>query len=248
MDVKENSNFPSVMEGHIGGELVQTVNGRDLHRFLEVGKDFSTWIKDRVAQYGFSENTDYVVFPEIGENSKGGRPSKEYAVSIDMAKELAMVERNEKGKQARQYFIECERRAKNAVDPVAVLNNPAAMRGLLLSYSEKVIELESRIEADKPKTQFFDQFMNADGLYGLQNAARALNCRPNLFIRWLKEHYLFYQGGNLVARVQFIQMGIFEVKTTLVDDKVRPQAFITPKGLKYLNERVPDDLRMRGAA
>ena len=133
-------------------------------------------------------------------------------------------------------------------DPLAMLSDPAAMRGILLSYTEKVIELESRIEADKPKTQFFDQFMNADGLYGLQNAARALNCRPNLFIRWLKEHYLFYQGGNLVARVQFIQMGIFEVKTTLVDDKVRPQAFITPKGLKYLNERVPDDLRMRGAA
>ena len=143
-------------------------------------------------------------------------------------------------------WMALEESVKN--DPLAMLSDPAAMRGILLSYTEKVIELESRIEADKPKTQFFDQFMNADGLYGLQNAARALNCRPNLFIRWLKEHYLFYQGGNLVARVQFIQMGIFEVKTTLVDDKVRPQAFITPKGLKYLNERAPDDLRMRGAA
>src|SRR5699024_2063235 len=98
MDTKEHNKFPGVREGAIGSEIVQTVNGRDLHHFLEVGKDFSTWIKDRVSQYGFSENTDYIVFPEIGENSKGGRPSKEYAVSIDMAKELAMVERNEKGK------------------------------------------------------------------------------------------------------------------------------------------------------
>lgn len=240
-----NTAFPAVMEGAIGSETIQTVNARELHSFLEVTTRFNDWINNRVRDFGFVENQDFVT---LTENLVGGGKRKEYHVSIDMAKELAMVERNEKGKQARQYFIDCERRAKNAVDPVAMLNNPAAMRGLLLTYSEKVIELECRIEADKPKTQFFDQFMNADGLYGLQNAARALNCRPNLFIRWLKEHYLFYQGGNLVARVQFIQMGIFEVKTTLVDDKVRPQAFITPKGLKYLNERVPDDLRMRGAA
>lgn len=241
-----NTAFPAVMEGAIGSETIQTVNARELHTFLEVGIRFNDWVSRRITEYAFEEGKDF--YSELSKTSSGGRPSREYHISLDMAKELAMVERNEKGKQARQYFIECERRAKNAVDPVAVLNNPAAMRGLLLTYSEKVIELESRIEADKPKTQFFDQFMNADGLYGLQNAARALNCRPNLFIRWLKEHYLFYQGGNLVARVQFIQMGIFEVKTTLVDDKVRPQAFITPKGLKYLNERVPDDLRMRGAA
>lgn len=248
-----NTAFPAVMEGEIGSETIQTVNARELHAYLEVGKDFSTWIKDRISQYDFAESVDYVKFQDVRSPKSGSTKSRpqtvtEYSISIDMAKELAMVERNEKGKQARQYFIECERRAKNAVDPVAMLNNPAAMRGLLLTYSEKVIELEGRIEADKPKTQFYDQFMNADGLYGLQNAARAINCRPNLFIRWLKEHYLFYQGGNLVARVQFIQMGIFEVKTTLIDDKVRPQAFITPKGLKYLNERVPDDLRMRGAA
>ncbi|WP_221724320.1 Rha family transcriptional regulator, partial [Ochrobactrum sp. SFR4] len=62
-------------------------------------------------------------------------------------------------------WMALEESVKN--DPLAMLSDPAAMRGILLSYTEKVIELESRIEADKPKTQFFDQFMNADGLYGL---------------------------------------------------------------------------------
>ena len=130
-----------VTDQRIAGESVATINARDLHAFLEVGKDFSTWIKDRISQFDFVENQDFMVFPEIGENSKGGRPSKEYALTLDMAKELSMVERNDKGKQARQYFIECERRAKAApaVDPIKVLNDPAAMRGLLLTYSEKVL-------------------------------------------------------------------------------------------------------------
>ncbi|SSW68491.1 antA/AntB antirepressor family protein [Achromobacter agilis] len=94
----------------IGGQAVPTANARDLHSFLEVGKDFSTWIKDRIDQYAFVEHQDFEVFTEIGENLRGGRPIKEYVLTLDMAKELSMVERNAKGKQARLYFIECERR------------------------------------------------------------------------------------------------------------------------------------------
>lgn len=65
----------------------RVVNARELHQFLEVGKDFSTWIKDRIIKYDFIENQDFTVFPEIGENQQGGRPRIGYAVSIDMAKE-----------------------------------------------------------------------------------------------------------------------------------------------------------------
>ena len=83
----------------------QTVNARDLHEFLGAGKMFSHWIKDRIESYGFVENQDFWVFAETGKNPLGGRPAIEYALSIDMAKELAMVERNEKGRIARQYFI-----------------------------------------------------------------------------------------------------------------------------------------------
>uniref|UniRef100_A0A3B0MKV8 AntA/AntB antirepressor domain-containing protein n=1 Tax=Arsenophonus endosymbiont of Trialeurodes vaporariorum TaxID=235567 RepID=A0A3B0MKV8_9GAMM len=103
-------NLINIKTKNISGELIQTVNARDLHAFLEIGKDFITWIKDRIKQYGFAENIDFIVFTNSGENPFGGRPTKEYHISLDMAKELSMVERNEKGKQARQYFIECERR------------------------------------------------------------------------------------------------------------------------------------------
>ena len=89
-----------VAERQIGGGTIQTVNARDLHAFLGVGKDFSTWVNDRIQQYGFVENQDFTIFPNSGEKSGRGRPTKEYAITLDMAKELAMVERNDKGKQA----------------------------------------------------------------------------------------------------------------------------------------------------
>ena len=84
------------------------VSGRDLHEFLGIGKDFSNWFKDMTA-YGFEEGKD---FTPISAKSNGGRPRIEYVMTIDMAKEISMIQRNEKGKQARQYFIEVEKRYK----------------------------------------------------------------------------------------------------------------------------------------
>lgn len=95
----------------IGDSLVQTVNARELHSFLEVGKVFAAWIQDRIQQYAFIEDVDYV----ITVSKTGIRKNviqKDYFLSLDMAKELSMVERNQKGKEARQYFIRCEKRAQ----------------------------------------------------------------------------------------------------------------------------------------
>lgn len=86
-----------------------SVSAIDLYKFLEVETKFADWIKRRIDDYGFIENQDYIVFSENGKNSKGGRPTKEYILSMDMAKELSMIERSDKGKQARRYFIECEK-------------------------------------------------------------------------------------------------------------------------------------------
>lgn len=83
--------------------------------FLESKQDFSTWIKHRINQYGFVENNDFVLLHKIVDQVSGAKHMTEYHLTIDMAKELSMVERNEKGKQARQYFIECERRLRAPV-------------------------------------------------------------------------------------------------------------------------------------
>lgn len=109
-----------VVDFQIGDATVPAVNARELHAFLQVGKDFSTWVKDRVTQYGFAENKDFATFPQNGGKPLTGRPSKDFMISLAMAKELAMVERNDKGKQARLYFIACEQRALQLANSAAL--------------------------------------------------------------------------------------------------------------------------------
>jgi len=83
----------------IAGVSTRTVSARTLHQFLQVGRDFTTWIRQRIQQYGFEENQDYIrIFTKTGENSKPGRPRRDYYLTLDMAKELAMVERTDKGR------------------------------------------------------------------------------------------------------------------------------------------------------
>jgi anti-repressor protein len=93
------------------GSNAPTVNARELHGFLKSCREFSNWITDRIKKYGFIDGVDFTtssgVSNKIVENVRvGGRPTKEYHISLNMAKELAMVERNDQGKQARLYFIE----------------------------------------------------------------------------------------------------------------------------------------------
>ncbi|WP_339053513.1 antA/AntB antirepressor family protein [Arsenophonus endosymbiont of Crataerina pallida] len=139
----------------INGETVQTVNARDLHAFLESKQEFANWIKDRIQQYGFIEHQDFLI--NLSKTPNGGRPAKEYHISLDMAKELSMVEHNEKGKQARQYFIECERQAKTATH-VIPQTLPEALR-LAAEMAEKVQHLslvnkEQKTEIDSLKNLF----------------------------------------------------------------------------------------------
>ena len=101
-----------ISETEINGTLTKTVNARELHSFLESKQDFSTWIKNRIEKYDFIENQDFIVFHKKMENPQGGRPMSEYAITLDMAKELSMVENNEQGRLARRYFIECEKKLK----------------------------------------------------------------------------------------------------------------------------------------
>lgn len=93
----------------------QLVNARELHSILKNKRKFTDWMKQRIEQYEFVENSDFISFSQNCEKPIGGRPSTEYYITVDMAKQLSMVENNDVGKQMRKYFIEIEKRYKNIV-------------------------------------------------------------------------------------------------------------------------------------
>lgn len=99
-----------VTEGVIGGIKCLVVDARALWDKLGVSRDFSNWVKGRILKFGFAENVDYLLAKSGEQLPSGKKYSHDYSLSLNMAKELAMVENNDKGRQARRYFIECERK------------------------------------------------------------------------------------------------------------------------------------------
>ncbi|WP_407568517.1 antA/AntB antirepressor family protein [Pantoea sp. GABEPS69] len=136
-DISENdfATIVPVISGQIGGRETNIVSAKALHKALGVGNDFSTWVKLRIDEYGFTLGADYVVFDssdfrnqsanieqaERGWVTKrgGDRRSKDYGLSLGMAKEVAMVERNEQGRAIRRYFIQCEEALQRSVPEIA---------------------------------------------------------------------------------------------------------------------------------
>ena len=129
---------------------IETVNARELHAFLEVKTRFNDWISNRISEFGFSENKDFV---SLTENLVSGGKQNVFHISIDMAKELSMLERNDKGKQARLYFIECERIAKSKQVPQSFAE------ALQLAANQA-----KQLEAQAAKVNYFDKVCDTTGL------------------------------------------------------------------------------------
>ena len=113
----------------------QLVSGRELHEFLEVTTPYTQWF-DRMKEYGFTENVDFIGLSQKSEKPQGGRPTIDHAMKLDMAKEISMIQRTEKGKQARQYFIEVEKEYKEVQKKLP--NTREAIQQLLLQGVEEV--------------------------------------------------------------------------------------------------------------
>ncbi len=165
----EDNKFPTVREGHIGTDLVQTVDARELHAFLGVKSEFRNWIKNRIDDFGFTENVDFVT---VGKNLPGGGRQNDYFISLDMGKELGMVERTPKGKEVRQYFIDCERRAKephaipttaeafaNAFQMVAKAERTQAVHAKAIAHLEEKVE-----KVEIAQTVLRNRPANAEGI------------------------------------------------------------------------------------
>lgn len=151
------------LSGTLSARTQPLCNARDLHGFLKVGRDFTTWIKGRIEQYGFVEGQDYLlaktgeqvlssvkptsieVLPKMGENL-GGRPSIDYHLSLNMAKELAMVENNAQGREVRRYFIQME----------------AEALALLEERVQRLEQVKIRLAEASPEVQRLIRYREAD--------------------------------------------------------------------------------------
>ena len=228
---------------HVGADNIPTVSARDLHAFLGVGKDFSNWMKKQITRGRLAENRDFVVFAQKGENPMGGRPTVEYYLAIDAGKHIAMMSGTDRGFEVRDYFLECERRAKKAaMDPILALNDPVIMRDLLLTYSERVLALQAENATLVPKAGALDRIATAEGSLCITDAAKTLQVQPRKVFAVLQEHRWIYRRvgcDRWIAYQDKLQQQLLEHKTTTVSrgdgsERIIEQVRITPKGLSKL--------------
>lgn len=136
-----------VKAGHIGNIETLTVNARDLHQFLGLRSQFGNWMQTRIKQYGFTAGVDFASLnKKIKRANGGGTTAVEYTLTLDMGKELAMVERNDKGREVRRYFIDCEKRllAGRAAAPAALPEFTVPLTDYL-TQAEEVGELRDQV-------------------------------------------------------------------------------------------------------
>ena len=222
----------------INGELQQTVNARELHAFLESKQDFSTWIKNRIEKYGFVENQDFVRFHKKMEANNA--TMIEYHITIDMAKELSMVENNEQGRLARRYFIECEKKLREVVSVKAkyqlgIINaNTEIDRMVALNEYEigYVKPLEKKVEEQAPKADYFDKLVDRNLLTNFRDTAKEFKVGQKFFINFLLDNkYIFRDRKNKLKPYQnHIDSGLFELKEFVRGEHTDVQTLITPKG------------------
>lgn len=182
-----------------------TVLGRDLHKALEIGTEYVKWF-DRMCEYGFVENEDYSTFLTNRSDGKAGKPKTDHQLTIDMAKEICMIQRSEKGKQFRQYFIEVEKRWN---DPEAIMaralkianNKIGLLEGTIKEKDEKIeiLDNENKILSSEVLEWADRKLINA---IVRRYASRA--CGGNFAIAWVnfKKELLYKYGINLNARLK----------------------------------------------
>ena len=215
----------------IDGNAVETVNARELHEFLESKRQFADWIKNRIEQYDFVENQD---FTTVSKNLEKGGRSIDYYITLDMAKELAMVERNEKGKQARQYFIECERKLRETQAKLAPKTYVEALR-TLADEVEAHEQTKQTLAIAEPKAQYFDKLVERNLLTNFTTTAKEFGIKRKDLIDYLLDNGYIYrdQRGNLLPYATHVPH-LFEVKEYCKDHHSGTQTLITPKGRETL--------------
>lgn len=198
----------------------QLVSGRELHKFLGIGTEYMKWFS-RMTNYGFIENVDFIVIVKNDEDDTafgGIRKSTDHLIKLNMAKEISMLQRNEKGKEARTYFIKCEE-AWNSPEMILARANQIQSR-MIEDYAKKIEVLENKIQEDKPKVEFYNDVTDSKHTCDMQTVAKVLNFkgvgRNTLFEILRNENIL--QADNKPYQ-KFVDAGWFRLIETKYNDE-----------------------------
>ena len=222
------------------------VSGRELHGFLDVGERFTDWIK-RMIDYGFTEGIDFDSFSEKSDKPSGGRPSVDYRMSIEMAKEICMIQRTEKGKQARQYFIECERRLKGQEQPVTLEQQMAqgllAAQKLLDTTRLELAQTKQIVNELQPKASYYDLILQSKSVMSVSKIAKDFGKSAVWLNKKLEEKKVQYsQGGVWLLYQKYAEKGYTQSTSHVIDDEhSRLLTKWTQKGRLFIYELLKGD-------
>lgn len=221
------------------------VNARDLHTFLESKRRFGNWITDRITKYGFIEGQDFVFNNKIVINSERGRPEHKYGLYLDMAKEIAMVEGNHKGKMARQYFIECEKRYREQIQTKIDLSDPNHVLRITQEWANEHnlrIAAEKKIEVMQPKADLMDKVMDMDDMVDVGQAAKLLKLPfgRNTLYEKLRDKGIFFKNRNEPMQ-EYVDRGYFDLRQKLIKKGDNSEILVTKvlvnqKGLDFIDK------------
>lgn len=225
------------------------VSGRQLHEALDVKTKYADWF-NRMIDYGFAENQDFLLLKNEQQTGRGGHNKVDHLIKLDMAKEIAMIQRTERGKQVRQYFIQVE---KDFNSPEKI------MARALLMADQKVHKLEAQIEADKPKVLFAEAVSASHTSILVGELAKLLkqngvDMGANRLFNWLRAHgYLIKRNGrdwNMPTQ-KSVEMGLIRVKETSITHAdgritVSNTPLVTGKGQQYFINKFLDQEYLTG--
>ena len=246
----------------IGDQELNSVNARDVWEFVESKQQFADWIKDRLE--GFQESVDFEGFHNIMKNDLGVNVGKrmDYFLTLDTAKHICMIERNEKGKQLRQYFIDCEKKLREVTQPSYTLptNFKEALLMLVQAEEEKEklllesAEQKRALEIAEPKVNFYDRFLSKEGCFSMESFAKLYNRkglgRNNMFQLLRDEGFLIAKGNSRNNPYQkYVNEGYFKTVASVTEFGICSVTLVTKEGaqklIKFLDEKFSDNWKER---
>lgn len=223
------------------------ISGRQLHMFLEVQTPYAKWF-DRMTEYGFTESADFWTNLSKTSSELGGRPATDHLMTLSMAKELAMLQRTEKGKEARRYFIRIEEE----------WNTPERVMARALRFSERILsdtkallaDAQEQIERDRPKVLFADSVSASHTTILIGELAKIIkqngvDMGQNRLFQWMRDNgYLVSRQGSdyNMPTQRSMELGLFTIKETTITHadghtSINKTTKVTGKGQVYFVEK-----------